>query len=300
MRIVIAGGSGFIGRKLTQFLLNKGHELVILTRKTKHSSGKVMYVKWLEEGAEPELEIKTANAFINLAGVSINDGRWTKKHQKQIYESRMEATDELLRIIKALPEKPSVLINASAIGIYPASNHQKYTEKSPKIANDFLGKTVSDWETKAKQVETLSTRAVMMRFGVVLGNEGGALPLMALPYKLFAGGTVGSGNQWVSWVHVTDVVRAIAFAIENTKIAGPVNVTAPAPVRMKDFGKTIASVLSRPHWLPVPTVAMKLALGQKSALVLEGQHVVPEVLLKQGFEFQYPTLRTALEDLFLK
>ncbi|GHH98990.1 TIGR01777 family oxidoreductase [Neobacillus kokaensis] len=297
MRIVIAGGSGFIGQKLTQFLINKGHEIVILTRKDKHPSEKITFIKWLVEGASPEQEIKSADVFINLAGVSINDGRWTQKHQKQIYESRMKATDELIRMIKALSEKPSVLINASAIGIYPASVKKIYTEKSLEKANDFLGKTVSDWENKAEQVKSLSIRTAMMRFGVVLGNEGGALPLMVLPYKLFAGGTVGSGEQWVSWVHVTDVVRSIAFAIENDKINGPVNVTAPSPSRMKDFGKTIGSVLHRPHWLPVPAFAMKLALGQKSALVLEGQHVIPKVLLDQGFEFKFPSLHKALEDL---
>ncbi|MFJ7726742.1 TIGR01777 family oxidoreductase [Neobacillus sp. NPDC097160] len=297
MKIVIAGGSGFIGQKLTDILLGEGHQIVILTRKVKQPSGDVSYVKWLEDGVLPEKEIKYADVFINLAGVSINDGRWNADHQKQIYDSRMKATDELVRVIEALPENPSILINASAIGIYPASMNAVYTEDSLETADDFLGKTVHDWENKAKKVETHSIRAVFMRFGVVLGNEGGALPLMALPYKFFAGGTVGSGEQWVSWVHVEDVVRAISFSIENDKLRGPVNVTAPSPVKMKDFGKTIGSVLRRPHWLPVPSFAMKMVLGQKSALVLEGQHVVPKVLKEEGFEFQFPTLHLALEDL---
>ena len=136
-----------------------------------------------------------------------------------------------------------------------------------------------------------------MRFGVVLGKEGGALPLMALPYRLFVGGKVGSGEQWVSWVHVTDVVRAIVFALKNEELRGPVNVTSPSPVQMNDFGKTIGSVLHRPHWMPVPSFAMKLVLGQKSALVLEGQHVVPQRLVDHGFEFTFPMLKHALEDL---
>ena len=300
MKIVIAGGSGFIGKKLTDFLLNQGHIIIILTRKDKKSSGNISYVKWLEEGTFPENEIINADVFINLAGVSINDGRWNASHQKQIYGSRMKATDELLRIIAILPEKPSVLINASAIGIYPPSVNLVYTEDSLEKANDFLGKTVYDWENKAKQVEAHSIRAVFMRFGVVLGKEGGALHLMALPYKWFAGGTVGSGEQWVSWVHVTDVVRAIAFAIENEIMSGPVNVTSPSPINMKDFGKTIGSVLHRPHWLPVPSFAMKMILGQKSTLVLDGQHVVPKVLIEEGFEFMFPSLQFALEDLLTK
>jgi uncharacterized protein len=297
MKIVIAGGSGFIGQTLTQLLLDEGHSVVILTRKERKSSGKIEFVRWLDEGASPEKEIGNADAFINLAGVSINDGRWSKSHQKQIYESRMNATDELLRIISLLSTKPSVLVNASAIGIYPSSKNAVYTENSLETANDFLGETVRDWENKAKQVKKYSIRAVFMRFGVVLGKEEGALALMAMPYRLFVGGKVGSGEQWVSWVHVTDVVRAILFAITSNHLSGPINVTAPNPLRMNEFGKSIGSVLHRPHWLPVPSFAMKMVLGQKSALVLEGQHVIPLVLQENGFEFRFPTLLSALEDL---
>lgn len=297
MKFIIAGGTGFIGQKLMDILISEGHEIVILSRKPKQNDGKIKYVKWLEEGAAPENEIGSADGFINLAGVSINDGRWTLEHQKRIYDSRMTATEELIRIIEALPEKPSVLINASAIGIYPASLDTVYTEASVEIANDFLAQTVHDWEMKAATMETNGIRTVFMRFGVVLGREGGALPLMALPYKLFVGGTMGSGKQWVSWVHVLDVARAIAFAIGNDNIRGPVNVTSPSPMKMKDFGKTIGSVLHRPHWFPVPSFAMKWVLGQKSALVLEGQHVKPQVLMINGFEFLFPTLESALKDL---
>lgn len=300
MRIVIAGGTGFIGQKLTDALIEAGHEVLILTRKEKAPAGKISYVKWLEESASPESQIGNADVFINLAGVSINNGRWNAAHQKQIYDSRMEATDELLRIISVLPKKPSAFINASAIGIYPSSFSAVYTETSLETAKDFLGKTVHDWEERAKQAESYSNRMAFMRFGVVLGNEGGAFPLMSLPYKFFAGGTVGSGKQWVSWVHITDVVRSILFVIEKENIHGPVNVTSPSPVRMKDFGKTIGAVLHRPHWLPVPSLMMELALGQKSTLVLEGQHVIPEVLTEEGFQFMFPSLRLALEDLLTK
>lgn len=298
MRIVIAGGSGFIGQKLTTALLSKGHEIVILSRKEKRGDEKLSYVKWLQNDISPEKEIDFADVFINLAGVSINDGRWTLAHQKQIYESRMTATDELLRIISALPKKPSALINASAIGIYPASENTIYDEQSTAIADDFLAKTVYDWERKAASVELDEIRAVFMRFGVVLGNEGGALPLMSMPYKLFVGGTVGSGKQWLSWVHIDDLIRSIIFAIDNHDLSGPVNVCSPFPMRMKDFGQTIGAVLHRPHWLPMPAFAMQLILGKKSALVLQGQHVVPTVLQKAQFKFSYPTLESALENLF--
>lgn len=296
MKIVIAGGTGFIGKLLTEMLVEKGHEVLILTRKKRKLAGKVTYVTWFD--GSPENEIGHADAIINLAGVSINDGRWSENHQKQIYESRMTATHELLRIIGAMEQKPSVWINASAIGVYPASLETVYTEKSIDVADDFLGRTVIDWEKAASGAIDYGIRTVFMRFGVVLGTKGGALPLMVLPYKLFAGGTVGSGQQWVSWVHVTDVVRSIIFALEK-EISGPVNVTAPNPIRMKEFGKTIGAVLHRPHWFPAPSFMMKLALGKKSALVLEGQQVLPEVLLKEGFHFEFPELDRALEDLLL-
>lgn len=300
MKIVIAGGSGFIGQKLTTTLHEKGHEIIILTRRMQQSLGTISYVQWLQEGDAPETKIEHADVFINLAGVSINDGRWTVKHQKEIYESRMIATDELLRIISTLRKKPSVLVNASAIGIYPASENKIYTESSTEVADDFLAKTVHDWEEKAAHVEESGIRAVFMRFGVVLGTEGGALPLMATPYKLFVGGTVGSGKQWLSWIHVDDLIRAILFVIEKENINGPVNVTAPFPKQMKNFGQTIGAILHRPHWLPVPTFAMKFLLGKKSALVLKGQQVIPTILQQENFKFLYPDLESALENLFRK
>lgn len=300
MKIVIAGGSGFIGQKLTSALLHEEHEIIILSRTAKEGKGKLSFVKWLHERSSPETDIGFADVFINLAGVSINDGRWTATHQKQIYESRMTATDELLRIISALPKKPSVLVNASAIGIYPASESTVYTEKSLEIADDFLAKTVHNWEQKAASVKSEQIRAVFMRFGVVLGNEGGALPLMSMPYKLFVGGTVGSGRQWMSWVHIDDLIRAIVFVIHNKALHGPVNVSSPYPERMKDFGQTIGTVLHRPHWLPVPSFAMQLILGNKSALVLKGQHVLPKVLEDAEFEFSYPTLDVALKNLLIE
>lgn len=300
MKIVISGGSGFVGTKLIEVLLTKGHEIVVLSRGKKENNNKVSYVQWLHAGLHPENEIKSADVFINLAGVSINEGRWTKEHQEKIYNSRMTATDELLRIIYALQEKPSLVINASAIGIYPASETTIYTEENKEVADDFLAKTVHDWEQKASVVEKDGIRVVFTRFGIILGTDEGALPLMTLPYRMFVGGTVGSGKQWLSWVHVEDVARAIAFIITNDTINGPVNITSPFPKRMKYFGQTIASVLHRPHWLPVPSPAMKLALGKKSALVLTGQHVLPTVLEKNGFEFSYASLEKALQNVFEK
>lgn len=297
LRIVIAGGTGFIGKMLVEHLCNDGHEIIILTRKNELSTNNVTYVNWLQDGAAPEEEIKWADVFINLAGVSINDGRWTKNHQQLIYESRMKATDELIRIVNHLQKKPSVFINASAIGIYPPSNEQIYTEQSTETDTSFLAKTVKDWEQKAATLEQHHIRVLFMRFGVILGKDEGALPLMVLPYKLLVGGKIGTGKQWVSWVHITDVVRAITYCINENHLKGAINVTAPNPVTMDEFGKTVATVLNRPHWLPVPSFLLKIVLGKKSDLILKGQRVISKRLVEHGFSFQYSQLQLALSDL---
>lgn len=297
MKIVIAGGTGFVGKELTRLLQENGHEIIILTRNKTVQKKDIQYVQWLQQGARPEQFLDTVDAFVNLAGISLNNGRWTKKQKKAIYTSRMDATLEIVRIMEHLSAKPKVLINASAVGIYPTSTSATYTEDSMDYATDFLGTTVQDWERQARRAEKLGVRVAFARFGVILGRDQGALPSMLLPYKMHIGGTIGSGEQWLSWVHVEDVARAIYFAITNENIKGPFNVTAPHAVRMKDFGKTIAMIMGRSHWMPVPSIAMRLALGEQSVLVLEGQHVLPTVLEKQHFTFHFPHLKEALYDL---
>lgn len=300
MKIVITGGSGFIGQHLTKNLIKHGHEILILTRGPSHRSKSIQYIQWLTNGASPEVEIKEADAYINLAGVSINEGRWSNKQQEAIYNSRMESTRELIRIIKILPKKPSSLINASAIGIYPTSLKNVYKEDSEEVAHNILGRTTYDWEKTAQEVESLNIRVVRARFGIVLGKEGGALPLISMPYHFYIGGRVGSGNQWVSWIHIQDLVRAITFAIENKAVSGAMNVCTPQPIRMNDFGKAVGHVLKRPHWFPVPAFAMKALLGKKSLLVLEGQYVLPTLLESFHFTYLYPTLTSALKNLLKK
>lgn len=297
MKIAITGGTGFVGSELTKLLQQQGHEIFILTRKKSHKTNGIYFIQWLTEDAMPEAHLQSIDAFINLAGTSLNEGRWTDKRKKDIYDSRISATKEVLRIIETLDVKPKVLINASAIGIYPSSKAATYTEGSIQVAKDFLGKTVRHWEQEAQKAENFGVRVAMARFGVILGKNSGALSLMVLPYKLFVGGTVGSGSQWVSWIHVKDVASALSFVLENDHVVGPFNVTSPNPVRMKQIGEIIASVLGRPHWFPTPSFLLKIALGEKSNLVLEGQHVLPKVLLTENFQFEFPTLKAALENL---
>lgn len=297
MKIAITGGTGLVGKQLVQQLQLAGAEIFVLTRNQSHFSNGVHYIQWLSDKSFPEKHLEGINAIINLAGTSLNNGRWSKTLKEEIYSSRIAATKEVLRIIKALKTPPEVLINASAIGIYPSSNKSKYTETSTETAHDFLANTVRDWEDTAKRAEDLGVRVVLTRFGVILGKNGGALPMMVMPYKLYIGGTVGTGTQWVSWIHLEDVVEAIIFSINQENINGIVNFTSPNPVTMKEFGKTIGEVLHRPHWFPVPSILMKLALGEKSQLVLEGQNVHPSSLLKANYQFKYPTLKYALENL---
>ncbi|KGR88292.1 TIGR01777 family oxidoreductase [Lysinibacillus odysseyi] len=297
MKVAIAGGTGLIGSRLCEMLKKRGDDVIVLTRSQSKMKNAIPHVKWLN-GEKPEPMLEGIDAFINLAGVSLNEGRWTIERKEAIYKSRMESTEEIIRIIGHVKKKPDVLVNASAIGIYPASINAVYTEESQEQSSDFLGTTVADWEEKALEANEFGVRVCLTRFGVVLGRGSGALPLIALPYLLFVGGTVGSGEQWLSWVHVDDVCGAIIHAIETPELEGPINVTSPNAKRMKQFGKTIGRTLNRPHWLPVPSTALKLALGEKSQLVLEGQYVVPEKLLSSGYRFQFASLEDAIIDLY--
>lgn len=299
MKIAIAGGTGFVGKALTKDLLNKGHEVFILTRTSKKTSQeKLHYVQWLSPQSKPEKELDGLDAFINLAGESINSGRWTESRKERILKSRLDATQEVIRILEKLDHKPRVLINASAIGIYGTSLSKTFTENDTSYGQDFLASTVSAWESSALEAEQHGVRVVLCRFGIILDRTEGALPRIALPYRLFAGGTVGNGQQWLSWIHLEDVIRGIQFAIERDDLYGPVNFTAPQPIRMKEFGRTLGKILHRPHWMPAPGIALKLLLGEMSLLVLEGQEVLPEKLLLHDFRFAFPTLPPALKNIF--
>jgi len=298
MHIVISGGSGFVGKELQKRLIANGHQVTILTRNMegKQEVDGVKMVEWMNKGNRPEAELGHVDAMVNLAGESISGSRWTKAKKERILASRLKTTREMNRIISNLKRKPEVLIQASAVGYYGISEEEIFTESSSSEANDFLAAVVKEWEVEAGKVQSLNVRTVFTRFGVILGN-GGALPLMVLPYKYGVGGTMGSGKQWVPWVHIEDAVQMIVFAIFHSEINGPMNITSPNPVRMKEFGQTVSKVLKRPHWLPVPSFIMKLGLGEMSSLLLQGQNVRPEVAWKQGYTFTFPHLTDALENL---
>lgn len=301
MKIAITGGSGLVGKALSQFLIENGHEVFILSRTKKNHtlSSNPRYISWLNDEDQPELELVGVNTIVNLAGATINS-RWTATGKARILNSRIKAVNEISRVIEALPTKPTVFINASAVGFYGTSETAVFTEDSANQKKDFLSETVTAWEAAACKINSHGVRTVFCRFGVILDQKEGALPKMVLPYRFYSGGTIGTGRQWVSWIHIKDVIRGILFIIETEKITGAVNFTAPEPVRMNEFGKTIASVLNRPHWLPVPELALRMLLGEMSTLILEGQQVLPEKLVDNGFSFHYPQLHQALQEIFLK
>ncbi|MBY0121857.1 TIGR01777 family oxidoreductase [Bacillus sp. S/N-304-OC-R1] len=300
MKIALTGGTGFVGRALTEELIKNGHEIFILTRNTstRKNTDNITYISWLNEGDHPEETLEGIEVIINLAGESINSGRWTESRKKSILKSRISATKEVLRILEKLEQKPSVLINASAIGYYGTSQTKTFTEDSSDKGTDFLAQTVQRWEAEALKAKEMGIRTVCCRFGIILNGEDGALPRIALPYKLFAGGTVGSGEQWVSWIHLKDVVNGIIFAIQNEQMNGPINFTAPTPVKMKEFGQILGKVMHRPHWIPAPGFALKAVLGEMSVLVLEGQNVHPAKLTLNGYPFLFRHLQEALEDIY--
>ncbi|MED4454535.1 TIGR01777 family oxidoreductase [Metabacillus fastidiosus] len=296
MKICISGGTGFIGKQLTDYFLRQGHDIYILTRNNKHSNEKHLhYIKWLENDTNPSEQLENTDVFINLAGKSINS-RWTTQAKKEIVESRVKATRSIYSIIERLKTKPVLVINASAVGIYGTSTTETFTENSTVQASDFLADTVNHWEKEAKKIAELNIRTVFCRFGIVLGEEG-ALPKMVLPYKFFVGGTIGSGKQPVSWIHIHDLIMLIDFIIKTQEIHGPINAVSPYPVTMKEFGKTIAKTMNRPHFIPVPSFILKTLLGSMSMLLLEGQRVLPEKVLNHGFQFTYPTADKALQNL---
>lgn len=299
MKIAIAGGTGFVGTALIKELLKEHHELFILTRNPEKYKNQehLSYIGWLYDGATPENKLEDIDGFINLAGEPLNSGRWTSDRKRSILESRITATREMKRILSTLSRKVKFVINASAIGVYGTSNQLTFSETSDSVGDDFLARTVKLWEKESIHSSSYCERVVLARFGVILDKHNGALPMMVLPYKLMAGGTIGKGNQWLSWIHIEDVVHALIFCINHSEISGPVNFTSPHPIQMKEFGEMISSVIHRPHWIPVPEFMLKTMLGDMSILVLEGQHVLPNTLLKHQFSFTYPNLQQALVDI---
>jgi uncharacterized protein (TIGR01777 family) len=309
VRVVIAGGTGFLGTALAQSLRADGHDVTLLTRRPRAAD----QVAWnpspeavrrsskgevgSRPGTRPWLDaIDGADAVVNLAGESLDAGRWTAARKQRILESRLDATNAIVAAIHQVPRAPGVLVNASAIGIYGPLADQPLTETAPP-ADDFLASVCVAWERAARAAGS-RTRVVLLRTGLVLDRRHGALPRLALPFYFFAGGPVGSGRQWWSWIHVADWVGLVRWAIAGD-VAGPVNLTAPQPVTNREFATTLARVLGRPALLPAPGFALRALLGEMAdALILGGQRVLPQRALDAGYTFEFAALEPALREIY--
>jgi uncharacterized protein len=297
MKIAIAGATGFVGSRLVEQLQAQGHQVTILTRSPQQASNRfpqaqVVGYNPLKSGEWQE-SISGCDAVINLAGEPIAEKRWTPAQKRMIIESRQLGTQKIVEAINLATVKPSVLISASAIGYYGTSETSKFDETSP-AGTDFLAQVCTAWETAAQAVTANGTRLVILRLGIVLGENGGALGKMLAPFSAFVGGPIGSGKQWFSWIHRDDLTKLIIAAINDPQMQGVYNATAPNPVTMTDFAQTLGTVMNRPSWLPVPNFALEAMLGEGAIVVLQGQQVIPTQALAQGFEFQYPALNPAL------
>ena len=299
MKILITGGTGFVGTQLTSRLIQDGHEVTVLSRSTKRSGEVPRGIFYLQgdptqKGPWQEA-IKNHDAVINLAGASIF-AKWTEEHKKAIRESRVSTTQNIVQGIPAHPEKQFTLLSTSAVGYYGFCGDEELAEESPN-GEDFLARIASEWEGEALKAREKGARVVITRFGIVMGEKGGALSQMIPLFKKYIGGPIGSGKQWFSWVHIKDLSEAFAFLLKHPEISGPVNVCAPNPVRNKDLAKALGRVLNRPSCMPAPGFMIRLVLGEFGSVILEGQRVIPKRLLDSGFAFQYPDIDKALQGI---
>ena len=289
MKVVIAGGTGFLGSALASSLRIDGHQITIITRHPQlHDQAPWTDLPIVVEGTD---------VVVNLAGEPLEAGRWTKARKALILQSRLKATEAVVTAISKTTQRPAAFVNASAIGYYGARGTGTVTEESP-AGSDFLASVCVAWEGAAMAAAWM-TRVVLLRSGLVLDRSGGALPKLALPFRLFAGGRVGSGDQYWSWIHRDDWVRMVRWAIDNASIKGPLNVTAPAAVTNREFTDALARALHRPALAPAPAFALKLMLGEMAdAMILNGQRVLPDKAERGGFEFRCPDLETALQQIY--
>ena len=294
MKLLIAGGTGFIGTPLCHRLVQHGHELTVLSRtpQPRCAPVAVRFLSW--DHPEWRRLIASVDGVINLAGESLAAKRWTPRQKALLRDSRLQTTRALVDAIAASDRKPAVLINASAIGYYGARNDEELGEADP-TGRGFLAELCVAWEAEARRAEALGVRVVRLRIGVVLGRGGGALAKMVPPFRWFAGGPLGSGRQWVSWIHRDDVTGLIAWALARSDVSGPINATAPQPVRMREFSATLGRALKRPSWAPVPAAALRLLVGEFAEALVTGQRVLPQAALRGGYAFAFPTLASALE-----
>lgn len=309
MHVLIAGGGGFIGRSLCGELVDRGHIPVVLSRDcARKPSGLPATVKclsWNGVDAAPLAEYFESFGdeefgVVNLAGENIGAGRWSPEVRKRILDSRINVTSAIVQGIETASVRPAVLVQGSAVGFYgaQASASGKVLDVEDANGDGYLAHVCAQWEKASEPVDAFGVRRVVVRTGIVLGKGGGVLDKFLGPFRKFVGGPLGSGRQWISWIHMSDMVGALAWLLENDHVFGTHNLTAPKPVIMSDFCRTLGGVLGRPSWLPVPAAALRMLLGEMAdETVLASQRAVPFRLTEEGFEFKYTELQPALQDL---
>jgi uncharacterized protein (TIGR01777 family) len=285
MKVVMSGASGFVGNHLSREFEERGWETVPLTR-----------LDFKLSDSDLAQKLAGADLVVHLAGAAINR-RWTKEYKKELYSSRIDTAGKIVRTMGMMARKPKLFISTSAVGIYAGEG--KYDEENAVYADDFLGRLAQEWEKAALEAKKLGIRTVIFRFGIVLGRDGGILKEMRLPFKLGLGGTIGSGKQAFSWVHIKDQIRAYFYIIEHEKMEGVFNLMAPNPTTNYGLTKALGAVLHRPTFFAIPKFLLKLRFGTEAAEALAGgQYVTPGRLPEAGFEFKFTTVEEALEDLF--
>lgn len=302
-RVIITGATGLIGKRLITSLLGRGYEITIITRnnqsaKAKLNNENIEYVRWdyFEFSDDIVKFIDGCFSVINLAGASIGGKRWNAKYKKLIRESRILTTRKIADAISKCTNKPESLINASAIGYYGIAGDED-TNENAKHGNDFLAKLTFDWEQEAFKAESIGIRMVIIRTGIVLDKNEGALNELIKPFKLFLGNYQGSGKQWISWIHIDDLIKLYLFALENSEIKGAINATAPQPVRNKYYCKAIGKAMHRPVFFKAPAFMLRIILGEFSDYVIYGKKILPEKALKNGFKFQFEDIENALNNI---
>lgn len=299
MKVAITGATGFVGSRLVEQLQAQGHQPLIFTRNREAALRKFPNLEIVTytptESGEWQKAIAGCDAVVHLAGEPIAESRWTPQHKAEILNSRKLGTQKIVEAIAQANPKPQVLVNASAIGYYGTSETATFDETSPP-GNDFLAEVCQAWEAEAQKVKDAGVRLVILRFGIVLGN-GGALAKMIPPFQFFAGGPIGTGQQWFAWIHRDDLVHLIMEALNQSDMEGVFNATAPNPVRMSELSEKLGDVLHRPSWLPVPSFALEALLGEGAKVVLEGQQVLPKRTISYGFKYQYSIVKEALAEI---